>query len=113
MVHANMLLFIVPHAENNRLIITGKLFEYMASGTPMLSIGPVDGDASQLIAEGNRGPMVDYLDKEGIKSALRRQYSLWKKDNRKKAFHKEDELMQFSRRELTKKLSDLLNSLVK
>ncbi|MFW6249360.1 MAG: glycosyltransferase, partial [Bacteroidota bacterium] len=40
MVKSNLLLFIIPQAINNHAIITGKLFEYIASRTPILSIGP-------------------------------------------------------------------------
>ena len=112
MVKSNILLFIIPRAENNRLIITGKLFEYMASATPMLSIGPIDGDASLLIKEGKRGTMLDYADKDGIKALLIQRYLLWKEQNGKKTFHVEDGLKQFSRRELTRKLSNVLNSAI-
>jgi len=113
MAQANLLLFIIPRAENNRLIITGKLFEYMASGTPMLSVGPIDGDAAQLIKEGNRGIMLDYLDKDGIKAELMKNYSLWKNNKEKKWFYDNDDLNQFSRRELTKRLASLLDSIIK
>ena len=112
MVKSNILLFIIPRAENNRLIITGKLFEYMASATPMLSIGPIDGDASLLIKEGKRGTMLDYADKDGIKALLIQRYLLWKEQNGKKTFHVEDGFKQFSRRELTRKLSNVLNSAI-
>ena len=111
MAQASMLLFIIPRADNNHLIITGKLFEYMASGTPLLSIGPIDGDAAEIIREGNRGAMLDYLDKDGIKSELMKQYLRWKQASGRKSFHQDDGMIQFSRRELTRKLATLLDSL--
>ena len=47
MMSADMLLFVIPKSEEitdyNR-----KLFEYLATGNPILGIGPVDGDASLL-----------------------------------------------------------------
>ena len=84
----------------------------MASGTPMLSIGPIDGDASLLVKEANRGTMLDYGDKEAIKAKIYQRYLLWKEQNGRKHFHEEDGLLQFSRRELTRKLSQVLNSVL-
>jgi len=42
--------------------MTGKLFEYIASGSQILAIGPVDGDASEVLNITGRQPMVDYND---------------------------------------------------
>ena len=38
MMSADILLFIIPKSERNKLIITGKLFEYLATGNPILGI---------------------------------------------------------------------------
>ena len=54
MMSADMLLFVIPKSERNKLIITGKLFEYLATGNSILGIGPVDGDASALLQDANR-----------------------------------------------------------
>jgi glycosyltransferase involved in cell wall biosynthesis len=70
MCKSNLLLFVIPQAKNNELILTGKLFEYLASGRPMFSIGPIAGDASKIIQESKMSPMIDYSDKEGMKRAL-------------------------------------------
>ena len=54
MMSADMLLFVIPKSKRNKLIITGKLFEYLATGNSILGIGPVDGDASALLQDANR-----------------------------------------------------------
>ena len=51
MVDSNALLFIVPQTKDNHLILTGKLFEYLGSGTPLISIAPPKGNAAKIIAE--------------------------------------------------------------
>lgn len=113
MIKTNILLFIVPEAENNKLIITGKLFENMATLTPMLSVGPIDGDASILIDEGGRDPMIGYDGKLAIKEQLLKYYNAWKEDKGKKMFHDKTDLMKFSRKELTGRFSNLLDSMIK
>jgi len=75
---SDLLLFIVPQSRNNKLIITGKLFEYLASGTTVLSVGPVDGDAAVILADTGREKIFDYSDKEEFKQKLFQYYRSWK-----------------------------------
>ncbi|NCA21140.1 MAG: glycosyltransferase, partial [Crocinitomicaceae bacterium] len=51
MLKASILLLIIPEIENNKGILTGKLFEYLATGNPILNIGPKDGDAAVILRE--------------------------------------------------------------
>ncbi len=51
MINASVLLLIIPEIENNKGILTGKLFEYLATGNPILNIGPKDGDAATILKE--------------------------------------------------------------
>jgi len=44
MASSSLLLLVVPFTESNKVITPGKLFEYIATGKPVLYIGPVDGD---------------------------------------------------------------------
>ena len=110
MCNSTMLLFVVPQAANNNLIITGKLFEYIASGTPILSVGPVDGDASKLLNEVGRYPMIDYNNKEEFKKMLVENYQLWLKNGILNKY-KDKDMAEYSRRGLTEKLSKQLNKI--
>lgn len=49
MCNSNLLLLLLPNQPENKGIITGKLFEYMASGNPVLMIGYTDGDAANIL----------------------------------------------------------------
>jgi len=49
MMEASLLLLIIPDHPTSKMIITGKLFEYIATGKPVLFIGPPDGEAAQLL----------------------------------------------------------------
>lgn len=110
---AQFLLFVVPISKHNRLILTGKLFEYLACGTPMLSIGPKDGNAAQIISETGRLPMEDYADRESLKVAIQTQFDTWKANNRQLPKHPlTAAVKKYSRQEQAGALADLLNRVV-
>jgi len=51
MLKASILLLIIPEIVNNKGILTGKLFEYLATGNTIINIGPKDGDAAAILNE--------------------------------------------------------------
>jgi hypothetical protein len=112
MVNTNLLLFIVPEADNNQLIITGKLFEYIASKTPIISIGPVDGDAAKLLKEAERDEMLAYNAKDEIKEQILSQFISWKDGGKMQWKHANSDLNKFSRKHLTEKLGNVLTAIV-
>ena len=65
-----MLLLVIPKVDGNKGIVTGKIFEYLALQRPIIGIGPVDGDAAEILKETGAGEMVDYEDKERITSVI-------------------------------------------
>lgn len=111
MKEAQALLFLIPESENNKQIITGKIFEYLASRTPLISIGPVDGDAAKILNECKRSPMMDYSEKEAIKEELSRLYSLWKREDQSVKISG-DEHQFYSRENLTSRLVDLFEEVL-
>lgn len=58
--------------------VPGKIFEYMISGTPVLSIGPEDGDSAKIINETGTGYTVGFQNKEKMKMHLLKLYSAYK-----------------------------------
>ena len=109
---SSMLLFVIPQSDNNKLITTGKLFEYMASRTPMLSIGPVAGDAAKLINEAGRDKMVDYYDKDAIKNLILKYYQKWLDDDKSLCKFPEGDLRELTRKKQTEKLSKIIFSIL-
>ena len=99
---SDLLLLVIPKVKNNKGILTGKFFEYLASRKPVLAIGPTDGDLAQLIAETRCGEIFEYSDVSGM--------SLFIQENLIQAKEKR-ELMpvdRYSRKELTRTISKLL-----
>jgi glycosyltransferase involved in cell wall biosynthesis len=70
MLDTSVLLLIIPDHQSNRSIITGKLFEYIATGNPIICIGPSDGDAAAILNGTGHGRMFSYLDSKGISEYL-------------------------------------------
>lgn len=101
---SDLLLLVIPKVANNKGILTGKFFEYLASQKPVLAIGPTDGDLAQIIAETGCGELFDYSDSEGMKQFIVQQLTQNKANvNSEKAY-------RYSRKELTRKLVSCLES---
>ncbi|HLN20679.1 MAG TPA: glycosyltransferase [Bacteroidales bacterium] len=77
---STVLLLIIPLHPGNRSILTGKLFEYLATGNPVLCLGPVDGDVAEILRETGNGQVFSYNDTPGIVDFLER--SAKKPENR-------------------------------
>jgi glycosyltransferase involved in cell wall biosynthesis len=54
---SDALWLLIPRVKDDKGILTGKLFEYLASRKPIIAVGPVDGDAAKIISECNAGKM--------------------------------------------------------
>jgi len=106
MCSSDLLLLAIPDMKNNEGILTGKLFEYLATGNPILGIGPPDGDAAKIISSCNAGVMFDY-DDEYVKmfNYLNDCYNNWEKGVISSA---EVKCLDYSRKELTRQISELL-----
>jgi glycosyltransferase involved in cell wall biosynthesis len=99
---SSALLLIIPDHKSNKSIITGKLFEYVASGKPVICLGPTDGDAAEILRETGHGYTFSYNDTKGITDYLSALIS----DN---TIVEKISPGIFSRIELTRKVSSVLN----
>lgn len=107
---ADMLLLLIPDATSARGILTGKLFEYLASGRPILCIGPTDGDAARIIAQTNTGTTLDFRDKEGMKAAILLAFN--KYQNSEATLQESQQVEQYSRKALTKAYAEIMDDMV-
>ncbi len=111
MQRAAVLLLIIPDVPDNRGILTGKLFEYLAAETPILLIGPRDGDAAGILQAVHGEGAIDPEDGEAMKAQLRRLYQLWKKGNLSQAAPGKG-VDRYERAALTGRLADIFDGLV-
>jgi len=103
MLDATVLLLIIPDHQSSNSIITGKLFEYIATGKPLICLGPADGDAAAIIRSVGGGKTYNYNDKTAIVNFL-----LQSADNMPHPL--KNQSTKYSRKELTRHISGILNS---
>ncbi len=105
---SDLLLLIIPDVKNNEGILTGKLFEYLASRKPILFIGPENGDAAKIILETNSGLIFNYKNHKKMSEGIIHYYD----QKQTSAVQKNSDLsyLNYSRENLTKKLIAVLNS---
>lgn len=107
---SDVLLLFVNNTPNAKGILTGKLFEYMASGRPILCIGPEDGDSARILNETHTGITVDFDDNEKMKSVI---LDLIAKHKDNQLFTNDVKTVEkYSRRNLCHQYAELLNGLI-
>lgn len=102
---SQLLLLIEINSKNTISIIPGKLFEYMASGRPIVAIGPLGSDFSEIIKQTNTGLFFDYSEKDALKKSILSSYHCYLEN---KLLVNAVGLESYSRRFLTKRLSEVI-----
>lgn len=102
---SQVLLLIESDSYQTKAILPGKLFEYMVSGRPILAIANDESDIKDIIVSTNTGVFFDYSEKDRLKESILNYYRQYKENNLKS--HPIG-LQQYSRKNLTKKLSEIL-----
>ncbi|MCR9183249.1 MAG: glycosyltransferase family 4 protein [Flavobacteriaceae bacterium] len=102
---SQVLLMIEIDSKETQAIIPGKLFEYMASGRPILALGPKDSDVEPLINSTQSGTFFEYSQEREIKIKIYNWFELYKN---KKLVIPSQGIEAFSRKNLTKKLAEVL-----
>jgi hypothetical protein len=103
---SQVLLLIEINSEDTKSIIPGKLFEYMVSNRPIIAIGPQGSDFADIIKETNTGVFFDYSEKTKLKSVILGFYNQFLEG---KLQANGVGLQQYSRKNLTKQLVQLIN----
>ena len=102
MMESSLLLMIIPDHSSNKAILTGKIFEYLATEKPVLFLGPHDGDAAQLLLKSGYQGIFGYMDVQGIKDFIL-------KVAEGKTVKRSGHHLEYSRRALTVKLGEMLD----
>ncbi len=105
---ASVLYLPINDTPNAKSIKTGKIFEYLAAGRPVLGIGPEDGDAAEILKECQAGEMIPFGDKDKLKELL---LNWLEKFQKRELTIKNIDTEKYSRRSLTANYIDLLNQL--
>jgi len=68
----HLMLFLLPNVASATGHVPGKLFDYLGAGNPILGLGPVEGDAAEIIRSTSSGAVFDYKEVEAITEYVRR-----------------------------------------
>lgn len=109
MQRSQVLLLLVNNSPNAKGILTGKVFEYLAAGRPILAIGPLEGDVDKLLRETKAGVIANFFSIEDIGLKLDEMWNCYRR-----GFPEYSNVNPeaYSRKNLTKQLANILDSLV-
>lgn len=105
---SRVLLLLVNKTANVSGIIPGKLYEYLASKRPIVSIGDLTGDSAKVISESQCGHCIDYSDIEKMKTVLMQLFNDYKEN---KVVSISTNIDRFSRKNITKGLAQHINEI--
>ncbi|OQB19967.1 MAG: hypothetical protein BWY12_02619 [candidate division BRC1 bacterium ADurb.Bin183] len=106
--NAAILLLFIPPGPHSDVMMTQKVFEYLRTGRPILAMIP-DGACKNLLSPFEGVKIVEPLDVEGIKLCVEDLYLKWKAGGL--GAPQQRKIEQFERRNLTKQLAALLDSI--
>lgn len=106
LVSAGLLLLPLNKAENAKGRMPGKFYEYLRAGRPILGLGPEDSDVSGILRDTQHGRMHEYSDVKGTKETLLKALDAWERGD---GFTSSERIRQFSNREQTRIVANLLD----
>jgi glycosyltransferase involved in cell wall biosynthesis len=107
---AHLCLLLVGIERMNTGMLTGKIFEYLGSGTPILAFAP-EGEASELIRRSRAGFVLDPRDRDGAKALLRDLWRRYRLGERRFAEPDPEVVASYSRRRLAERLAGILDEI--
>jgi glycosyltransferase involved in cell wall biosynthesis len=102
-----LLLFGIP---NDKGVLTGKVFEYMQSTRPILSVSPAKGDLEAILEETKTGFNADYDEPEKVKNNVLKLIEMFKTNEKWEPDISKIKL--YSRAKTTEKLASILDKMV-
>lgn len=106
---SQVLLLAVNKVPSAKMIITGKIFEYLQAKRPILAIGPRDGDLAEILEQTNSGTIVDFEDKKTLKTIVLELYNAYKNASLEV---ESKNVEQYHRKNLTEQLQKVIQKLI-
>lgn len=102
MTGASLLLMAIPDAPDNKGIVTGKFFEYLAARRPLLVIGPEGGDVDVMLQNCRAGKLFSYDKGEEMGKFI---LELFEREQNGIKWEEASGTEQYTRKNLTRKLA--------
>jgi glycosyltransferase involved in cell wall biosynthesis len=106
--NAAVLLLCINNTPNAKGILTNKFFEYLSAQRPIVALGPKNGDAALILQETGAGSIFDYKDTDLLSNHVLALFELYSQD---KLAVNSSNIEKYSRKNLTRQLSELLNKI--
>ena len=105
---ADILLLPLRKEEESKAILTGKFFEYLAAGKPILAFGPTDGDLADILKKTSAGTICEFADEDSVRKAFT---NLWAGRGKitETTPEAEEERQMFSRKKQAGDFAEMLN----
>lgn len=97
--NADLLILPLRREPEYAKVLPGKIFEYLASGRPVLGIGQEDGAAAQVLRDSGAGVMYDWDKRAELLEFIEKEHVI------------DGNIERYSRRALTASLAELLDKL--
>lgn len=110
-VDADLLLLLVGDEAKFKPVYTGKVFEYLRSGRPILALAPKDSAVDRVLRESGHGEAFLSTQIPRIKAMIMREYKKWLNGTAPELLHS-PVIERFERKVLTEQLSQALDMVV-
>ena len=105
-VNSDLLILLVGDGDKYKSIYTGKVFDYLRSGIPILAIAPTDGIVDQVLKETGHGKAFPSTQIEDIKKMILEEYLKWKNKEKTERLYS-PKIKKFERKILTGQLAQI------
>jgi len=107
---ADALLLVIGSGPGTQAVLTGKVFEYLAAGKPILVLAQ-QAAAADLVCEARAGAIADPEDEEVLATQIQALYGRWRRGDLA-CSPDPTVLARYDRRRLTRELAGLLDEMV-
>ena len=106
MCSSQVLLMVEVNDEESSYAIPGKLFDYLNSKRPIISIGPADSEVAQILNNTTSGKFFNYHEVHSLKSHIKKLYERFK--NGSNNSNTNQSIEKYNRKNLTRELSEII-----
>jgi len=106
--NSDLLLLLVGDEAKQKPVYTGKFFEYLRSGRPILALAPKGGAVARVLRETGHGESFLSTQVGQIKAMILREYRKWQSGEPAELL-RAPAIARFERKELTRQLAEVLD----
>ena len=107
--NSDLLLLLVGDEAKQKPVYTGKFFEYLRSGRPILALAPKGGAVARVLRETGHGEAFLSTQVGQIKAMILREYRKWQSGEPAELLHA-PAIARFERKELTRQLAEVFQT---